>query len=91
MSDPQEILETLRSQILAPIPTPALASLRGLADQMEKVLLLALENYGSTFVEPKVELGARFGHLVCEYTFFRPDPSPLPMNGPIPASFDHSS
>ena len=34
---------------------------------MEKILLLALENYGSTFVEPKVELGARFGHLVCEY------------------------
>lgn len=62
-----EILETLRSQILAPIPTPALASLRGLADQMEKVLLLALENYGSTFVEPKVELGARFGHLVLRF------------------------
>lgn len=52
---------------MAPIPTAALSSLRGLADQMEKVLLLALENYGSTFVEPKVELGARFGHLVCEY------------------------
>ena len=34
---------------------------------MEKVLLLALDNYGSTFVEPKVELGARFGHLVCEW------------------------
>jgi regulatory factor X, other len=34
---------------------------------MEKVLLMALENYGSTFVEPKVELGARFGHLVCTY------------------------
>ena len=63
----QEILENLRSQILAPIPPQALSSLRGLADQMEKILLLALENYGSTFVEPKVELGARFGHLVCEY------------------------
>ncbi|PVF93725.1 hypothetical protein CPB86DRAFT_818571 [Serendipita vermifera] len=62
-----EILEVLRSQILAPIPTPALSSLRGLADQMEKILLLALENYGSTFVEPKVELGARFGHLVLRF------------------------
>lgn len=62
-----EILETLRSQVLAPIPTPALSSLRGLADQMEKILLLALENYGSTFVEPKVELGARFGHLVLRF------------------------
>ncbi|KAG8797818.1 hypothetical protein FRC16_008507 [Serendipita sp. 398] len=62
-----EILETLRSRILAPIPTHALATLRGLADQMEKILLVALANYGSTFVEPKVELGARFGHLVLRF------------------------
>jgi regulatory factor X, other len=40
---------------------------------MEKILLLALENYGSTFVEPKVELGARFGHLVCEYDLWLSD------------------
>ena len=33
---------------------------------MEKILLVSLEGYGNTFVEPKVELGARFGHLVCE-------------------------
>jgi len=26
-----------------------------------------LENYGNTFVEPKVELGARFGHLVLRF------------------------
>ena len=32
---------------------------------MEKILLVALDSYGNTFVEPKVELGARFGHLVC--------------------------
>jgi regulatory factor X len=63
---PQEILETLRSQLLSTIPPPALASLRGLADKMEKILLVSLEGYGNTFVEPKVELGARFGHLVCE-------------------------
>jgi regulatory factor X, other len=50
--------------MLSPIPTPALTALRQLADKMEKVLLQALEGYGSTFVEPKVELGARFGHLV---------------------------
>ena len=31
---------------------------------MEKILLVSLEGYGNTFVEPKVELGARFGHLV---------------------------
>ncbi|KAG8831076.1 hypothetical protein FRC17_003707 [Serendipita sp. 399] len=34
---------------------------------MEKILLVALANYGSTFVEPKVELGARFGHLVLRF------------------------
>lgn len=28
---------------------------------------MALDNYGNTFVEPKVELGARFGHLVCQF------------------------
>lgn len=53
--------------MLSPIPPQALTSLRQLADKMEKILLLALENYGNTFVEPKVELGARFGHLVCEF------------------------
>ena len=51
--------------MLSPIPGSALASLRSLAEKMEKILLVALANYGSTFVEPKVELGARFGHLVC--------------------------
>ncbi|CAE6439465.1 hypothetical protein ACGC1H_000790 [Rhizoctonia solani] len=62
-----EILEMLRSQVLAPIPPQALTSLRQLADKMEKILLVALENFGSTFVEPKVELGARFGHLVLRF------------------------
>lgn len=56
----------LRSQLLSSIPAASLASLRQLADKMEKILLFSLENYGTTFVEPKVELGARFGHLVCE-------------------------
>lgn len=62
-----EILEILRSQLLSTISPAALASLRGLADKMEKILLVALEGYGNTFVEPKVELGARFGHLVCTF------------------------
>ena len=57
--------------MLSPIPPQALNSLRQLADKMEKVLLLALENYGNTFVEPKVELGARFGHLVCKSGVYR--------------------
>lgn len=63
----QEILEILRSQMLSPIPAASITSLRQLAVKMEKILLVALENYGNTFVEPKVELGARFGHLVSEY------------------------
>ncbi|TFK55713.1 hypothetical protein OE88DRAFT_1731370 [Heliocybe sulcata] len=62
-----EILEILRSQMLSPIPTASLTSLRQLADKMEKILLVALEGYGNTFVEPKVELGARFGHLVLRF------------------------
>ena len=57
----------LRSQMLSPIAPASLTGLRQLADKMEKILLVALDSYGNTFVEPKVELGARFGHLVCEY------------------------
>ena len=38
---------------------------------MEKILLVSLEGYGNTFVEPKVELGARFGHLVCKLYLLR--------------------
>ncbi|KAJ7753487.1 hypothetical protein B0H16DRAFT_1418659 [Mycena metata] len=62
-----EILEILRSRILLPIAPTSLASLRQLANKMEKILLIALESYGNTFVEPKVELGARFGHLVLRF------------------------
>ncbi|KAG8932553.1 hypothetical protein FRC02_000931 [Tulasnella sp. 418] len=62
-----EILEILKAQLLGQIPPQVLTSLRQLAGKMEKILLLALENYGNTFVEPKVELGARFGHLVLRF------------------------
>ncbi|EPS95356.1 hypothetical protein FOMPIDRAFT_1038544 [Fomitopsis schrenkii] len=62
-----EILEQLRSQMLTPIPAASLGGLRQLANKMEKILLVALEGYGNTFVEPKVELGARFGHLVLRF------------------------
>lgn len=56
--------------MLSPITPVSLTGLRQLADKMEKILLVALESYGNTFVEPKVELGARFGHLVreCRYS-----------------------
>ncbi|KAI0269149.1 hypothetical protein BC834DRAFT_614192 [Gloeopeniophorella convolvens] len=62
-----EILEILRSQLLSSVSASSLASLRQLADKMEKILLVSLEGYGNTFVEPKVELGARFGHLVLRF------------------------
>ncbi|EKM59063.1 uncharacterized protein PHACADRAFT_25186 [Phanerochaete carnosa HHB-10118-sp] len=62
-----EVLEFLRSQMLSPISATTLGGLRQLADKMEKILLVALESYGNTFVEPKVELGARFGHLVLRF------------------------
>jgi len=62
-----EILEFLRLQMLSPISTASLNSLRQLALKMEKILLVALEGYLNTFVEPKVELGARFGHLVLRF------------------------
>lgn len=62
-----EILEILRSQMLSPIPSGSLANLRQFANKMEKILLVALNDYGNTFVEPKVELGARFGHLVLRF------------------------
>ena len=64
---PKEILEILRSQMLSVISVVSITSLRQLALKMEKILLVSLEHYGNTFVEPKVELGARFGHLVCAY------------------------
>ncbi len=66
----QEILEFLRLQMLSPIPSASLTNLRQFANKMEKILLVALEGYGNTFVEPKVELGARFGHLVCQSSSF---------------------
>ena len=53
--------------MLSPIPSTTLTAVRQLADKMEKILLVSLEHYGNTFVEPKVELGARFGHLVCKW------------------------
>ncbi|KAF8341398.1 uncharacterized protein EI90DRAFT_3116538 [Cantharellus anzutake] len=62
-----EILEILRSQILTQIPPPTLTSLRSLAERLERSMLAALEGYGNTFVEPKVELCARFGHLLVRF------------------------
>jgi regulatory factor X len=56
--------------MLSPIPATSLTNLRQLALKMEKILLAALDGYGNTFVEPKVELGARFGHLICALIAF---------------------
>jgi hypothetical protein len=46
------------------MPQQAFGSLRQLAQNMEQVIIAALENFPSTFVGPKIELAARFGHLV---------------------------
>lgn len=62
-----EILEILRAQMLSPIPANSLTALRQLAKKMENILVAALNGYGKTFCEPKVELGARFGHLVLRF------------------------
>ncbi|KAH9447140.1 hypothetical protein Pst134EA_029182 [Puccinia striiformis f. sp. tritici] len=59
-----EILDYLHSQALNQMPQQAFGSLRQLAQNMEQVIIAALENYPSTFVGPKIELAARFGHLV---------------------------
>ncbi|PLW16673.1 hypothetical protein PCANC_13338 [Puccinia coronata f. sp. avenae] len=59
-----EILDYLHSQTLNQMPQQAFGSLRQLAHNMEQVIIAALENFPSTFVGPKIELAARFGHLV---------------------------
>ena len=59
-----EILDYLHSQTLNQMPQQAFGSLRQLAQNMEQVIIAALENFPSTFVGPKIELAARFGHLV---------------------------
>ncbi len=54
----------MRSQVLTQIAPQTLTNLRSLADRLERSMLAALDGYGTTFVEPKVELCARFGHLL---------------------------
>ena len=89
--DLQEILEMLRSQMLSPIAPASLHGLRQLADKMEKILLVALDSYGNTFVEPKVELGARFGHLVCASLSLRFSRLPSICPSPFPVIMHHAS
>lgn len=59
-----EILDYLHSQTLRQMPQQAFGSLRQLAQNMEQVIIAALEGFSNDFVGPKIELAARFGHLV---------------------------
>lgn len=72
-----EILENLKSRALSPLPTTAISALRNLAQNLEQILVSSLDTYGATFVEPKVELGARFGHLLRTPPFRAPAVSRL--------------
>ncbi|KAG0146841.1 hypothetical protein CROQUDRAFT_700798 [Cronartium quercuum f. sp. fusiforme G11] len=62
-----EILDYLQSQTLSPMPQQAFSSLRQLAQSMEQVIIVALESYSGSFVGPKIELAARFGHLIVRH------------------------
>ncbi|CAH7667904.1 hypothetical protein BY996DRAFT_4587593 [Phakopsora pachyrhizi] len=62
-----EILEFLHSQTMTQMPQQAFGSLRQLAQSMEQVIIAAMENYPSSFVGPKIELAARFGHLIVRH------------------------
>lgn len=59
-----EILDYLHAQTRNQMPQQAFGSLRQLAQNMEQVIIAALDNFASAFVGPKIELAARFGHLV---------------------------
>lgn len=59
-----EILDYLHSQTLRQMLQQDFGSLRQLAQNMEQVIIAALASYPNHFVGPKIELAARFGHLV---------------------------
>ncbi|KAL8290536.1 hypothetical protein RQP46_002794 [Phenoliferia psychrophenolica] len=63
-----DILEFLHAQILVNMPPQAFASLRNLADNMERIQTISLGSFdGGAFPGPKIELAARFGHLVTRH------------------------
>ena len=48
----------------AELAATVFAQLRALGGGMEQVIIASLHGYDQSFVSPKVELAARFGHLV---------------------------
>lgn len=62
-----EILGHLHAHTLVPMPATAFSSLRSLADNMEHVIIAALSSLSGAFVGPKIELAARFGHLILRH------------------------
>lgn len=49
------------------MPPAAFTALTQLARSMEQVIIVALESFPSNFVSPKIELAARFGHLIIRH------------------------
>ncbi|KAI5481142.1 hypothetical protein MNV49_005577 [Pseudohyphozyma bogoriensis] len=62
------VLEFLHSQVLVDLPPQTFASLRGLADNMERIKSISLAGFdGTSFPGPAIELSARFGHLLTRH------------------------
>lgn len=62
------MLDFLHAQILVPLPPTSFAAIRKIADTMERVQSTALVSFdGLAFPGPKIELAARFGHLVSRH------------------------
>lgn len=58
----------LHSRILETMPAQEFTSLRALADNMEAIQTRSLASFdGSAFLGPKIELAARFGHLLIRH------------------------
>ncbi|KAM0751110.1 hypothetical protein T439DRAFT_288432 [Meredithblackwellia eburnea MCA 4105] len=63
-----DVLEFLHAQLLVNLPSQTFLNLRGLADNMERIMTSALSTFNDpAFQGPKVELAARFGHLVTRH------------------------
>ena len=58
------IMQSLMVIRKAALAAAVFAQLRALSGGMEQVVISSLNGYDQSFVSPKVELAARFGHLV---------------------------
>lgn len=63
----QEMLNLLMEQILSQKASKIITGLKQTAKDLESVIKDALPNFDAAFHDRKVEMGARFGHLLGEY------------------------